>query len=292
MDPAKGQKIISFSEFKLLSSGNFLFFQVIKKLPIIKKRLILRKLVNHFISKYKFALLILIILIINYFVLNIIISFYFKYLLNFSINYSITDNTYYISMIILVLYITINVINVFKNIMINKIFLIFDSLVTTKTFKQILLLPYLFYKNRTSGEVLSRIKDLNIVKNYLVHIFLCIFDLLSIIIFTTMIISINKLLSLIIIFFSSILLILITFINKLKRKTIKQVKTYEDIVNGHLIEAITSVETIKGSHLEKKYVDTFNLKYNALLDRQFKYTKLIETISFIENNVYYILMLF
>ena len=34
MDPAKGKKLLSFSEFRLLSSGNFIYLKPTKKLPI------------------------------------------------------------------------------------------------------------------------------------------------------------------------------------------------------------------------------------------------------------------
>ncbi len=290
MDPAKGKKVISFSEFNLLSSGNFIFFTKVKNLPILKKRNIIFKQVNKFIKKYRLILSLLILLIINYFVLNIIISFYFKYILTFSINYNITDNIYFISSIILVLYILSSVINLIKNKITNKLFLIFDSILTTNTFKQILLLPYLFYKNRTSGEVLARIRDLNIVKNYLIKVFLSIFDFISIIIFSILIFSINKYFAVIIIFFSIVLLIIMFLFNKRKTILIKRIKSVEDLVNGHLIEAVTSVETIKGSHLEKRYIDTFLLKYNSLLDRQLKYINLVEIMDFIKTNVHSILI--
>ncbi len=290
MDPAKGKKVISFSEFNLLSSGNFIFFTKVKNLPILKKRNIIFKQVNKFIKKYRLILSLLILLIINYFVLNIIISFYFKYILTFSINYNITDNIYFISSIILVLYILSSVINLIKNKITNKLFLIFDSILTTNTFKQILLLPYLFYKNRTSGEVLARIRDLNIVKNYLIKVFLSIFDFISIIIFSILIFSINKYFAVIIIFFSIVLLIIMFLFNKRKTILIKRIKSVEDLVNSHLIEAVTSVETIKGSHLEKRYIDTFLLKYNSLLDRQLKYINLVEIMDFIKTNVHSILI--
>ncbi len=286
MDPAKGRKCISFSEFNLLSSGNFIFFKKMKNLPILRKKNIVFKYVNKFLKNYKYGLYTLVFLITNYFIINIIISFYFKYLLTFSINYSITDNVYYISFIIMILYILVNVINLIKNIMTNQMFLIFDSILTTSTFKQILLLPYLFYKNRTSGEVLARIKDLNVVKSYLINLFLSIFDLLSIIVFSILIFSINKYFSLLIVIISIVLIIIMFIFNKYKSKIIKIIKNSEDMVNSHLIEAVTSVETIKGSHLEKRYIDNFLLKYNYLLDRQFIYIKVVEIIEFIKNNIH------
>ena len=70
-----------------------------------------------------------------------------------------------------------------------------DSLITFKTYKHILLLPYLYYKNRTTGEVISRLKDLNIIKNFLMQ-FCCfiITDFISIIIFAILLVRFNKLL--------------------------------------------------------------------------------------------------
>ena len=38
MDPAKGKKIISISEFNLLSSNNYIFLRPVKKLPIMQKK--------------------------------------------------------------------------------------------------------------------------------------------------------------------------------------------------------------------------------------------------------------
>ena len=291
MDPAKGKKIISFSEFNLLSSGNFIFFKKIKNLPILNKNKFISKYIKNYINKHRLLLLLLTILVLNYFIINIISSLYFKYLLSFSINYNVINNVYIISNIILVLYILISVINLVKSRITNHLFLMFDSVLTNKVFEQILSLPYLFYKNRTSGEVLARIKDLNIVKNYLINVFLSLFDLLSIIVFGILIFIINKYLGIIICFFSIILIIILILFNRRKSKIINIIKKTEDLVNNHLIEAVTSVETIKGSHLEKRYIDTFLLKYNSLLDRQFSYIKMMEIIDFIKNNIHSILII-
>ena len=43
MDPAKGKKTISFSEFHLLTSSAYLFLKPTKKLPIMKKKKIVYK---------------------------------------------------------------------------------------------------------------------------------------------------------------------------------------------------------------------------------------------------------
>ena len=80
MDPAKGKKIISFSEFALLSSSNYLFLKPKKKLPIIKKKNIIYKNIKTLFLENKKTLFLIVILSFCYFILNIAASFHFKYL--------------------------------------------------------------------------------------------------------------------------------------------------------------------------------------------------------------------
>ena len=53
MDPAKGKKIISFSEFNLLTSNNYLFLKPYKTLPVIKKNKVITKLIKESIKSNK-----------------------------------------------------------------------------------------------------------------------------------------------------------------------------------------------------------------------------------------------
>ena len=43
MDPARGRRVYSYAEFNLLTTSNYLFLKPIKKLPIIKKKNIIKK---------------------------------------------------------------------------------------------------------------------------------------------------------------------------------------------------------------------------------------------------------
>ena len=163
MDPAKGKKIISFSEFNLLTSNNYLFLKPIKQLPVIKKKNIIYKKLNNIIKQNKILVILITILTFSYFLLNILVSFHFKYILEFSINYNITNNLLVINYILLILYFLKNLNNLLKNLLMNKWILTFDNETTLKTYKQILLLPYLYYKNRTTGEVVARLDRKSVV---------------------------------------------------------------------------------------------------------------------------------
>ena len=77
---------------------------------------IVRDTIKQFIINNKALVFILSILTIIYFILGIILSFHFKYLVDFSINYDITSNLYIISYFILVIYIFKNINSIEINI--------------------------------------------------------------------------------------------------------------------------------------------------------------------------------
>ena len=267
MNPAKGKEILSFSEFKLESSSNYIFLKPIKKLPTFQEKKIIKNTIIKYILKNKQLLIYLIILTIFFFILNLLSAFHFKYLLDYVINYNISKNALIISITVLIIYILKEIISYLRDIIILKYSEMFDEVVTIKIYKQIILLPYLYYKNRTTGEVISRIKDLGVIKGFIIEVITSIStSLLSIIIFFIVLFNINSKLTYLSIF-QFILLLLLNFIfkNKIKDKTIKYYKQ-EEKVNSYLVESLSSVDAIKGMHIEKRTIDKFLLKYKKYLE--------------------------
>ena len=267
MNPAKGKEILSFSEFKLESSSNYIFLKPIKKLPTFQEKKIIRNTIIKYILKNKQLLIYLIILTIFFFILNLLSAFHFKYLLDYVINYNISKNALIISITVLIIYILKEIISYLRDIIILKYSEMFDEVVTIKIYKQIILLPYLYYKNRTTGEVISRIKDLGVIKGFIIEVITSIStSLLSIIIFFIVLFNINNKLTYLSIF-QFIMLLLLNFIfkNKIKNKTAKYYKQ-EEKVNSYLVESLSSVDAIKGMHIEKRTIDKFLLKYKKYLE--------------------------
>lgn len=292
MDPAKGKKIISFSEFNLLTSNNYLFLKPYKTLPVIKKNKIITKLIKESIKSNKKTYITITLLTIIYLIENILTSYNFKYFLEYSINISLSNNILYITIILLILTIFKNINILLKNILLNSWFSKLDLNTTSKTFEQILLLPYLYYKNRTSGEVLARFKDLNTVRYYLSNIFTSLItDIFCIITFLIILFKYSKELTSIIILIFIITIIFESLIVKRKKKYIRKINKHQDIINNYLIEGISNVDTIKGSHLEKRLIDKFNLKYTSLLNTVNSYKILLEITSNIKNNLNEILII-
>ena len=291
MDPAKGKKNISFSEFNLLSSNNYLFITPKKKLPILKKKNIIYKNIKKLLLSNKKTIFTISILTINYFILNIIVSFHFKYLLEYSINYKVSHIIPTICIMIGIIYLLKTIIYYLKNTLQHKWNSLLSISITENIYHQVLLLPYLYFKNRTTGEVVSRFKDLNSIKDYLTTIFCTTTtDLISIIVFFIIMIKYNAYLTLIINIHIIIIIIYIVLTRKYKKKIIKQMKKKEDIVNSYLIQGISNVDTIKGSHLEKRFIDKFSINYKSYQEVIYRYNNLMEIEnsinSIIKNSIY------
>ena len=284
MDPAKGKKVISISEFNLLTSNNFIFLKPIKKLPIINKKKIIYKNIKSILKTNKRILLLIVLLTFSYFIFNVVSSFHFKYLLEYSINYKLSTSIYFISYIILTTYFLKNINILLRNILLNKWTMFFDYETTSITYKQILLLPYLYYKNRTTGEVVSRFKDLNTIRSFISNFFCVIStDIISIIIFIILMSKYSILLT-IIITIPLMIIILYAFVTyKKKKQYVKDISRKEDIINSYLIQGVSNVDTIKGSHLEKRLIDKFSINYKSFLETVYKYSSFIEIYYFFKN---------
>jgi len=285
MDPAVGKRILSFTEYKILSTNNYIFLKPLKKIPLIKPRKIIIKEIIKYLKNNKIQSGVFWGLTLLYFILNIIVSFHFKYLIEFSIQYNTTSNILIISFSIMFFYIFKYLIDFVRNILLDKIILMFDSIITMKVLKQIFYLPYLYYKNRTTGEVITKIKDLSNIKMFLSKVFCILFsDFISIIIFGIFLFKLNYILTTWIFIVSFLFVLVIIFRNNKKKRLIKILSNKEENINSYLIESLSNVDTIKGCHLEKLLFDKFYLKYKKLLDSNYKYNLFDNFNFFIRNN--------
>ena len=292
MDPAKGKRVMSFSEFKLLSTNNFIFLHPTKKLPFLVNKHVVKKVIKSSIYKNRVLFIILIFLIISYFTFNILAAFHFKYLLEFVINFNVSTNIKTICVILFVIYILKSVSGLLKNILFMKVSSLIDEVITMKTFKQILLLPYLYYKNRTTGEVITRLKDLTNIKNFLIQFFsVLVTDLFSLIIFFILMFVINKTISLIVLGIFFVLFVFVLVRNKKKRKLYIRLCKSEEKTNSYLIESLNNVDTIKGGHIEKRLADKFLFIYKDLLEKSCLYMLFVEVNRFVKENIKDILLL-
>ncbi|MBQ6538897.1 MAG: ATP-binding cassette domain-containing protein [Bacilli bacterium] len=294
MNPEYGKKVISFSEFNLISTHNYIILKPIKKIPVFKINTFIIDNIISFIKKNVLIVLLILLLTIIYFILNILVAFHFKYLINYSINFNISENLFIISYFILILFLFREVYFLFRNILSIKLFSIFDYSITNKVFEQILFLPFNYYKNRSSGEIINIIKDLGIIRDYYSNfIIYFITDFISIIIFGIFMFNISNKITLFVFIYFIMMIILFIVSKKYFENKIIKLKKIEDRVNTKLVEGISNSLTLKNTHSEKRFVDEFSSKYNYYLNYSYKYLRsnfIYNSLKSIVNNILIVLI--
>ena len=292
MDPAKGKVVITKEHFNLLTSNNYIYLHPIKPLPIIKEKKIIKERIINTIKDYKGRIPFIIFLTTTYFIFNIITAFHFKFLLEYAIKDNIKTNIRIISISLLLIYLIKELTSLLKNIILLKWSNVLDENITVKTFVQIILLPYFYFRNRTTGEVITRIKDLSSIKLFIIKLISSLTtDILSIIIFIIFMFHLNKILTLIIMFTSLNIFIIDYLIRKVKKKYMIKAYKNEDKINNFLIEKLASAEVIKNMHTENYVSNLFKKKYQKYLSSSY-IVNIIEIIEkYLKKNVVNIIYL-
>ena len=284
MDPAYGKKEISIKEFHLMTSNNYIYLKPIKKILNLERKRIIDSWLREFLSKNKKYIPYIILLTVIYFILNIVTAFYFKLLLNNSIEINIIKNTYLITTLILNIYILKELAVYLKNLNLLKWSEILNEELEIKLLKRLTLLPYLYYKNRTTGEIISRVKDLEVIKNFIIQFISSFFtDFIVVIIFISLLFFISFKLGLLVVIISIILFTKEILINKIYIKENSKYLHLEDKVNGILYENINSMSTIKSLHIEKEKTNEFINIYEKLLTGAYKLNKIFLFNNFTTN---------
>ena len=275
MDPTKGMIKISKEEFEEKWTGYILILEPYKKMPIYNENNYILSLLKQIIIDNKKIIINLISLTIITILSTCIYSYYFKILIDKIIN---TDkfNLLIITIIFLIIFFIKCFIEYLRNNLLLYLNQKIDLSIITKTINKIISLPYNYYKNKTTGEMISRINDLFYIKNVISKIIITIFldIVLSI---TTMIIlfNINKTMS--IYLFIIIILYLIIFL--IFRPIIKNMTNInqEDNskINSLLVESIGSYETIKGLNLENTFQNKINKLYLNSINNNLNFSKII-----------------
>lgn len=282
-DPASGIKKMKYEEFNEIFNNIILTFEPIKKLPLYNKpHKFFKFLIKIFITN-KTTLIKIIILSLFITLLSIIGSFYIENIIN-SINKNNKSLLSIITIIFIVFYILKNTIDYARNKILLKTTKKINIKLTNDIFSKIILLPYEYFKNRTTGEVLSRINDLYIVNQVIIKIIVTvILDVLISLISIVFLIKISyKLFLITILIFILYYLVIIIYKKKLEEK-IELIKEEEANLNSYIVENISGFETIKGLSIEEKIINNYKNKNNNLLKENYKYENKYVKENYIKN---------
>lgn len=295
-DPAIGQKTIMVSDFEKISTGNYILFSLDKVLAKLNKQSFMAKELISFAVKHKKTIIIMLIISIIYTILNIFLSYKLKLIIDHVIKYYSYDNLMLITLVVLLLSLLKVISDSARFHLLNYLKHELDFHISKRAYIQIIKLPYLYYKNRSSGEIISRLQDLSDIKELLSQLilgllidfllagfaFLALWQISS---YLTILIAITTLLLILI----SLLFRPIIFYH------LKQSKEVSASVNSFLIESIGSVDTIKGLHIEDFCEEKFLKKYRAYLDESYSLNKAYkkeDTLSNMISELSFVIMLF
>ena len=285
MDPAKGYCYLSFSEFQDLSTGYFLLLKPKRLIPKIEENNQIMDIIRNTFIKYKSVLFSILTMSFIFTLLNILSSYNFKIILN-EIDIALKSDIKVIFIFLIVIIVFRYVIFLFRTNLLNYVNIILDKTLVKNAYYHIINLPYLYYRNHSCGDLLTRINDLSNIKELISNLIVTLFvDLLLSIIIVFVLFKINVHLSIIIII-SLIIYVLITFLfNKIIKDKISNSIKENSLVNNYLVESLASFETIKNLSIQDYIIKNFNQKYDNYSDINNKLLKNINNENFFKNIV-------
>ena len=283
MDPAKGMLTTHISEFNRIWTGYILLLEPFKNLPIYEEENYLVKVIKELIYKNKIMLINLMLLTTIMTIFTCLYSYHFKIIIDYIID---TDNINLLT--ITIIFIIILAIKKMTEYLRNNLLLYLnqkiDLEIITTTINKIISLPYSYYKNKTTGEIISRVNDLFYLKNVITKIITTFsFDILLAFISLMILFNINQkmtlFLLLITIFYG---LIFLSTKNIIKNST-DNIQNKTALVNSLLIESINSYETIKGLNLENYFKKKNSLNYLDMINSHMNLNKIVYSSEFIKD---------
>ena len=285
MDPAIGKVIMDIFDFNNIWTGYIMILEKVGILPDYKNTKCLNKEITKVLTSNKKIIIFIIILSIIVTLLSCLISLYSQIILDKVIDTEI-NNLIVITIAFFILLIIKNITNYIRNHLLIYLNQKLDIKILLTAFTKVILLPYNYYKNRTSSEVLSRINDLSNIKTFISKLIVTILlDLLLLVAAIIVISNINKqILNIYLLVDLLYLLIIIIFNKKIKYQT---VKVQEEVAqtNKNIIEAINNFEAIKGLNIEDKIIYKFTKDYTSLLNTKYHIDKQNNIIVLLKDNI-------
>lgn len=280
-DPSCSIKKITFSEFQKMWSGVLIILYPLKKLPLTQNISFIDFLLK-IIKLHKTFVFNIIMLSIFITMFSVISSFYMKNILD-AINYNNLT-------IIFIFFLFINIFKILSDFFRNKLLIYLnqkiDLLLTLDTYKKIISLPYNYYHTRTTGDIISRVNDLSIIRNMITKVSLSLFIDLPLALVTFIIFYIINIklffISLIIVF---IYLLLMIFSKNRITNNINTIQVNKSETMSYMIETINGFETVKSVGNEAQIIDKFEKKYVKFLKNIFKFDNYNNTISILKDLV-------
>lgn len=279
MDPACGFKKENITEFQKQWTKVLLFFKPYQKIPfynlknsgleIIKKISKSEKKLIIQILKWNFLITIL----------ALITSYFFEISLTNNEKHSSTS---YLVIVLIFLY--LNIIKVYANYLKNTLSIYLSKNIDLKVIPDFISyvfhLPLHVITTRTSGEILTRVQELNEVKNlYEQIIIVFILDLSLVLSSSIFLYALNNYLFLILLVIAIILGLTGIFSSPIISRKIKDNMEYQTTFNSNLVENLDGIITIKNHNLINNSINEITDNYCNFVESTMKNSQYLNKIQ-------------
>ena len=277
-DPQSKIKTISFKEFESIWTNVIINLYPVK--PIEHRNYEKHLNYKNIILKNKKTIFQLCYISFIYMILSIVASFYMKYVFD---NYL---SNFHLIFTVFILFIIINLYKIFTNLIRTKILIDLNKNIdidlSLDIFSKILSLPYGYYRNKTTGEIITRYTELSKIRETISKVLLTLFLDLPLCI-TSLIIMyfLNSKLTMISLIAVLLYTIIVIAYNRILNDTILEAQIKKAEMNTVLIESINGFETIKGLNL----YDYIKLKFENKYIKYLKNVIKIDSILNIKENL-------
>lgn len=277
-DPQSKIKTISFKEFESIWTNVIINLYPVK--PIEHRNYEKHLNYKNIILKNKKTIFQLCYISFIYMILSIVASFYMKYVFD---NYL---SNFHLIFTVFILFIIINLYKIFTNLIRTKILIDLNKNIdidlSLDIFSKILSLPYGYYRNKTTGEIITRYTELSKIRETISKVLLTLFLDLPLCI-TSLIIMyfLNSKLTMISLIAVLLYTVIVIAYNRILNDTILEAQIKKAEMNTVLIESINGFETIKGLNL----YDYIKLKFENKYIKYLKNVIKIDSILNIKENL-------
>lgn len=287
MDPAFGFRKITFKEMNDMFLNTILIFKKIKEIPCLnEKNELLYFILNIFKSKKRLIIKVSILSLIVT-LLSLINSFYMKLNVDYLIQYK--NTTFLMISLILFIFIILlkNILSYIRDYFIRTVEFDLSKKLNQKVINHLFNIPYRYFKSKPSGEILSRINDLENVKDFLSNVFLSLFVDIFVVVFScVLLLFINTKLTFFT-FINVILYLIITFIYKnIFQRNIFYLQTTNSNYQSSLIENFNSYETIRNLNCISRTIDSLNYNHFKYIKSLNDFKKKISLENIIKNIIF------
>lgn len=272
MDPSTGLKTMKFEEFRKIWTNNVLIVKKVKDIPNFTDTNKIFNCINEVLITNKRVIVNVFLLAFICTFLSIINSYYLKILIDEVLVIKNYDNLYLVMLLFSIVIFIKYIASIYKEQIALYISKKIDYFLMTIVYKHILLLPYTYFKNKSTGEIISRLNDLSNVRLIITKVILtCLVDIVLVILASVILININMLLYLISLITVLIYLLLTIICSSIFKKYINDNQVMGSMLNSFLVESFSSYESIKGTNSENKQINKFKTKYKDVLSSMLRF---------------------